>query len=420
MSLLRKVEVKAQDSPSVDAFSRWRTSDPVGLFDSQFQYNLNALLWEAVVSGAGNTVAHSPANSGALLTSSTGATDYTVLQTYQYHRYQPGRSQLVAMTFCLQTAPVANCTQRVGLFDANNGIFLQRTSAGVSLVRRTDVGGSVSDSDAVAQASWNLDPMNGSGPSGITLNFTKTQILWIDAQWLGVGRVRVGFDVDGKLYYVHEFKHANSLAVPYTRTLNLPLRYELRNSDTTSGANTLLAICCTIMSEGGFEVERGYPFAIGNGTASISANTRRAVLSIRPAATLNSITTRGLIMPEELEVVTSGGSVYWELVYNPTYTTGGGALTWTGVDTTNSMVEYSVHGDANAGAFTGGVVIKAGYCVAPATGISSRASTSDIITSRLPITLDSAGANPRALALVCTGIGGAVTTYGALGWREIR
>ena len=47
-----------------------------------------------------------------------------------------------------------------------------------------------------------------------------------------VGRVRIGFDIDGIVYYAHEFLHANVLTIPYTQTLNLPIRGQLT---TTAG-----------------------------------------------------------------------------------------------------------------------------------------------------------------------------------------
>ena len=67
-------------------------------------------------------------------------------------------------------------------------------------------------------------------------------------QWLGVGRVRVGFNINGVIYYAHYFNNANNLGSVYMSTPNLPVRYEVSS---TGGSVTLDQICCTVQSEGG-------------------------------------------------------------------------------------------------------------------------------------------------------------------------
>ena len=144
---------------------------------------------------------------------------------------------------------------RMGLFDDNNGIFLQRSNNTISLVVRSNVSGSPSDSNYATQANWNIDKMDGTGLSGLTLDFSKSQILTFDFEWLGVGCVRVGFVVDGNVFYCHQFNHANNITGVYMSTPNLPLRYQIEN--TGSGiASSIECICCAVLSEG--EIERAH------------------------------------------------------------------------------------------------------------------------------------------------------------------
>ena len=202
-----KIELK--DTPQLDAFSRLRVSQANTIFDSQQEYGLQtSTTWDASANGtfaaastngsassAGNAVG--PTNSNTRMTPvtvSTTANHYAVLQSRQYSRYIPGKSHLILMT---------------GMYGFTSG-----TSA--RIVLRTSTSGSVSDSNQVEKADWNIDPLDGTGPSGKTLDLTKTQILFIQAQCLGVGRVVVGFDIDGILVPVHQFLNANSLTVPYT------------------------------------------------------------------------------------------------------------------------------------------------------------------------------------------------------------
>ena len=77
-----------------------------------------------------------------------------------------------------------------------------------------------------AQAHFNLDTMDGTGPSGVPLDLTKSQIFVIDYEWLGVGRVRFGFVFAGAIVYCHDAVFANTVGSVYMSTPNNPLRYQ--------------------------------------------------------------------------------------------------------------------------------------------------------------------------------------------------
>lgn len=82
----------------------------------------------------------------------------------------------------------------------------------------------------VAQANWNIDKMDGTGPSGYSLDLTKTQMLYMDYSWYGAGAIRFGFkDIKGEVVYCHRFIHNNSLTEAYLRSGNLPARFETNN-----------------------------------------------------------------------------------------------------------------------------------------------------------------------------------------------
>lgn len=407
--------VSFADSANIDAFGRLRISNPIALFDSEFEYDLQPQLWNTAITGAAPpTATHNSADATVSLNlTATDEKQVVLRQSKQYIRHQPGRSHFVFMTFnLLEAAASDGVSKELGYGDDDEGVLLLQDSTGVSLLVRKGAAGT-----AVAQASWNLDKMDGTGPSGVTLNWTLAQILAIDLEGLGVGRVRVGFVVDGNLYYVHEFNNANALATTYMRTANLPVRYRIAK-DSGGSTGELLQICSSVFSEGGLEAERMVHFSFGNGTTGISVTTRRAVLSIRPKATFGGITTRGLILPETFTLAMSAAAarvVYWELIYNPTFVTLGGALTWTSASA-DSMVEYSVHGDANAGAFSTGQRLYSGQVIVSPT---STVRIERQILDRLPLVLDSAGGNPIALSLVVTA-SGATDCYSSIDWKELR
>ena len=188
-----------------DAFGRLRTSSPLTLFDSSHRYRDNGL-W-ATSSGTGGTTTFD-ANAGLVTLNTTTASGSSIVrETTKCFSYQPGKSLLVMSTFVMN-APQTNLRQRVGYYGASNGMFLEQDGTTVAFVERSAVTGSVVDTK-VAKASWNIDKMDGTGPSGYTLDLTKAQIFWMDIEWLGLGTVRLGFIINGQFVHCHSFHHAN-------------------------------------------------------------------------------------------------------------------------------------------------------------------------------------------------------------------
>ena len=389
---------------STDAFGRVRVSDPATLFDSQHQYTSQPLYWGEQATGTG-AATHLPNEASVRLSTggtASGAKMYR--RTKAYFRYQPGKSQFIAMTFVLGAA-TNNLRRRVGYYDSHNGIFVEQTGSGASVVRRTYTSGSAVD-NVVAQDSWSIDRFDGTGPSGVTLDWTKTQILVIDLQWLGVGRVRVGFYVNGVLYYAHEFLNANNLSLVYMTSANLPLGYEIENTGITAGTNTMDCICCQVSSEGGFADERGLKFSAANGATTISVNTRRPVLSVRMAANLNSQPYYGQVIFENVDVYSS--AMFVELVLNGTLT----GAAFAAVNSTYSGMES----DVSATAISGGIVVDSFYVAT--SGGATRSSQTVGLTGKLPFAKTIAGTSD-ILSVVCTALSGAATTAASLAWREI-
>ena len=180
-------------SPVGDAFNRARSSELVTLFDSQMQYDEQPLLWAEKTAGSGAST-HVPNEATVDLDVTTASGDSVIRQTYEYFRYQPGKSQLIMATGVFGAA-VANCTKLIGYGDASNGVFVGQDGGGMFALLRSNITGTPSDARKVYQADWNLDPMDGTGPSGATLDPTKSQIVLIDMEWLGVGTVMVGLGV---------------------------------------------------------------------------------------------------------------------------------------------------------------------------------------------------------------------------------
>ena len=396
------------DTGSLDAFSRLRVSSPKTIFNSTFRYDLQPFLFEQSTA-TGGTISHAPnyASASMVVNSTNGAS--CVIQSRQYHRYIPAKSQLIAMSQVFGAAG-ANIRKRAGYFDANNGIFLEQDgTSGIAIVLRTSTGGSPDDTRKVLQAAWNIDTLDGTGASGITLDLSNASILIIDLQWLGMGRVRVGFDINGVIYYCHQFFTANLFAFPYMQTGNLPVRWEITNTGVSGGA-TMYATCSAVLSEGGDEVDEGFAFSI-NSTADVSATTSRTpVLAIRPKATFNSIVNRIEVAISEYSLLAGNNDVLVELIYNPTSLTVTGG--WTSADS-NSSVEFH----RTITGITGGTII--GSYFVPSTN-ANRGSIEKETRGRLPLTLDIAGANPISLVICATSLSNTSACRGRFTWVELR
>ena len=394
------------DSPIIDAFGRLRVSNPTDRFNSQFEYNALPLLWETVLV-AGGTATHLPNESAVRLRVTTVSGDKVTRQSRRYIRYQPGKSQFIVMTGVLGAAK-ANVSRRLGYFDDENGFYFDQSDTDIGVVHREFTSGAVVN-HRFEQSAWNLDKLDGTGPSGVTLDFTMSQIFVIDLEWLGVGRIRYGFNIAGVIIYCHEVLHANDLTTPHTTTANLPLRYEITNTGTAASNSDLLQICQTVISEGGFSDESGLIGSASNGITAISVTTRRPILSIRPKATFNSITNRGEVIPLGVSVFTGAQNVFWELVYD-------GALTGASYASTNanSIVER----DIAATAISGGIVIASGFVAAGGAGGKGGGEKANI-TSKLVLGSNIAGDTFVPLSLVVTAFTSTATVHGELSWKEL-
>lgn len=406
MSFVEEFSFKAADSPSIDAFGRLRTSTPTTLFESKLLLDNAPLLWDdAEVSGGGTSSTYNTNQSSVTLAVTNLTAGRRTRQTKRRFNYQAGKSQLIMCTGIFG-AGSASITKRIGYFDDKNGLFFELSGTTFQVVRRTYTSGGAVD-NAVAKASWNLDTMDGNGPSGISIDLTTTQIFVIDFEWLGVGRVRMGFVVDGKIYYCHEFLNANSLTLVYMSVPNLPVRYEIINSG-AGGNASLVQICSSVMSEGGQE-SIGQTFGLSRGSTAL---TTLNDADLYPLIALRYQSGRELVPIRLVGFSVATASATWavHLLLNPTVA--GTALSFTSI--TNSALERDIS-TTNASKVSGGTSL---YVT---TGISDGNIVADI-ESPSDISLGStiAGTSDILVLAVQRLVGTTEAFYGSINWRESR
>ena len=304
----------ALDGDQTDAFGRLRISQPYTLFDSQARYAKDTA-YSYQTSGSGLN-SYNTNKSSVNLTVGSGV-GTSVAQTYRVFPYQPGKSLLTLQTFSMAAAQT-NLNQKVGYFNTNNGVYFMQSGSTLSFTIRTYTSGSVVE-NTVTQSNWNGDKLDGTGKSGITLDVTKTQILFFDFEWLGVGTVRCGFIIGGVFINCHTFYNANTLTVVYMQTAILPLRYEINATGTVTGTPILQQICSTVISEGGYEqVSQTYTAKRDTAFSLTTSGTFYPLVSIR----LNSGYLGAVVIPAIVGFMPVSGTGTYEvaLVKNATLT----------------------------------------------------------------------------------------------------
>ena len=342
MAYLPLKTVGISDGPNLDPFSRLRVSLSNLVFSVPFDTADRILYWDGLTA-TGGTATFSATNSTFALAVTTTSGSRVVRQSREYFPYRAAQGQLALMTFCMGAAKT-DLTQRVGYFDDLEGLYLEQAGATVAVKIKSNVTGSAAYESA-AQTTWNLDRLDGNGgsanPSGVTLDLTDCQILVIDFQWLGVGRVRFGFDIGGQIIYVHEFDHANTAngtaGLPYMRTPKLPMRYEILNTGTTASISSMTQICSAIVREGAIDAPGPVRTIFTNpNNSATTTTTLRGVLGVR-LGSANIRASLGLL--ESALVNDSTGHMTYMLIMNPTWVTG--TTVWVATPGADAITEMS-------------------------------------------------------------------------------
>jgi hypothetical protein len=395
-----------------DAFGRIKVANPITLFDSSHRYRDNGL-WSTYTDGIASATFNASQGLMELIIGGDDG-DEIIRETTKVFSYQPGKSLLVMNTFVMNESKT-NLRQRVGYYGDENGIYLELYGNALSFVERSLVTGSVSETP-VSQADWNGDKLDGTGQSGITLDITKSQILWMDIEWLGLGTVRVGFVIDGKFITCHSFHHANLITSTYITTASLPLRYEIRNVGTPnpSTPSTLKQVCSTVISEGGYQLA-GAQQAIGTPVASprtlTTQSTYYPIISLRLKASPDRLDAIVILTAASILPLSTANNPNhnWQIVATGT-TTGG---TWTSAGT-ESAVEYNITGTS----FSGGRILASGFL-----GTSNQSSAGvDILKEALfksQLERNGITGTPFELTLVVAASANNASVLASLDWEEI-
>lgn len=387
-----------------DMFGRTKISEPVTLFDSVHRYKPSGDYSDTTTGTA--SVTYNANQSTELLTIGTASGDKVTRESKRVFPYQPGKSLQVMQTFVFAPAKT-NLRQRAGYFSRQNGYYLEQDGTNVYLVRRSYITGEVINT-RIPQSEWNVDKLDGTGPSDVVLDLSKAQIFFSEYEWLGAGSVRLGFAIDGSFVVAHQFNHANRVDSVYITTASLPVRYEIENLGTTSSSSSLKQICTTVISNGGYQRRTESWSAARTSIVNVSSDFYPLV-SIRMA----SGRTDSVIIPSSLDILPiAQGNYEWALIRNATITGG----TWTNHSPSTGNVEYNIA----ATSMTGGTAVLQGLLSA-----SNQANSSvklDGNLQRWDLQLGRTNADTPVsdtMTLAIRSLGGTQSAIGSISWSDL-
>ena len=347
-----QLELRVNDGAELTSKNRRKISTYEIIDYCSYQYNERTDIWdEEAVNGSSEL---DGIKSMAKLTVGSVTGDKVIRQTKRVMRYIPGRPNEASMAVIFGTAR-DNIRRRVGIFDQDNGAYLENNGTDYNVVVRRTTSEGIEET-RIERANWNRDKLDGTGPSGIVIDFEKIQLVVIEYEWYGAGHVEFKFTIGHQTIVAHEFEHANQVNYTWASSAFLPLRVELENTGSNFlGQHTLFHGSHSVLSEGQLGIQ-GVETSIHSPVTGYTlgdAGDFSPVISIR----LKSDKLNGVVMLKEFSAATfdnTTGSrdIIYEIRQNATITGG----TWSS-DSDNSYVEYN----NDATGMSGGTVIRSGY-----------------------------------------------------------
>ena len=295
-----------------DCFGRFVTSQPKKLMEYSATYPLDIVRYFTFDVDSSGTYVRDATKTQITLTTTTDANDKVVVQTRRNIQYNKGNSQEIFIIY--RPNPLPNRRERWGYFDANNGVFFEHDGTNPRLVIRSNTSGSIVDT-TIERAAW-LDPLNGTGASGLTINFEKQTVFKIDFGWLSSRGVRFFVDIGGTFVLLKQWYISNTMVVPFMKTACLPIRFEVDNTGVTSESTSSSFSCFAVQSSGATDQEGPVRFRSNSVTPTSISATETIVSGIR----VNSSYPNASIQIIEFDITPASGNTfaYYKLVYNPT------------------------------------------------------------------------------------------------------
>jgi hypothetical protein len=302
-----------EGKPSFDGFNRMRLSQTSMVGYYEFSVDEYAdLFWVDLQTGG--TKDYRADEASIMLTTNGTNGSKAELTTNRYHYNILGSSIYVIIAASCGDTGKANNSRKWGYFDDERGRFFVVDENGFGVGRRSNITGSPVDY-VTYQADFNVDPLDGTGQSAITLDVTKMYLYWIDWSF-PANQTRFGvFTSDGERVVCHIVETAGANAYPYTLDCHLPIRWSNIDSGVVGSSSELRAIVAGVYTENN---ELEYTFWRHGDISSYNKLVNAAytpVLSVKskaawPVGRRNTVN----VFPDCLNVYVSGGPVQIDVI----------------------------------------------------------------------------------------------------------
>ena len=397
MAYIFNNSVKYSDSPNLDAFGRLRTAAVQNLLDIKHTFDKNPLQVSEVTAGTATSVFNQQYARVRMSTSANN--DLVIRQTKTHPIYQPGKSQLFEASFSnFQIEP--NVIKRVGGFQSTtgspynsvfDGFFLESNGVTSAVTFNIYLSGSCTYSaNSTTWTSTEFNPNN--------FDWSKSNLMTVDYQWLGVGRMRFGMVLSGQTFYFLDYTAANNIPTVYMSSPNQPIRYEIRQVGVGSGYFDM--ICSQTSTEGalnGLYSTVSIPYTAT--TTMATSGTKYPYIGYRLKENYIGVTSQF----DTISILnTSNDNYLLTMEFNPTLSS---TPSWT--DIPNSPFQYSLS-DGTPTITTPGHVM---------TSLIGQAGTSALTTTKLDDNQIRVGSNVNGtldeMWLCITPLGASATFIGA-------
>lgn len=341
-NILEKVTPVYIRNPIFDAGYRMRTSSLKTVLDAKTLKSKNPHVW----SEAGTGTSTFNTNEKHVEMSVTSG-QYLIRKTKSYAYYLSGKSQLVEITTS-RFEPQSGIEKRIGYFDTSFTPPFNTSYDGIAIEAKNNThyltiyknGSALYE---IPRSMWS-DPLDGTGASRETIDFSKFNVFAFDFLWLGGTRVKFFVVLGGEIHEFHRINNAGIGSGIMMRSPYKPITYEIRS---TGGSGVLNSICTQVSSEGSLD-EIGIPTALSTGSISItSVGVYYALLGFRLKSTHFDIP----VLLEEISVLSTTNDNYiFDIRLNPVIA---GSFTFGSTTEADSAIEYSI-GAGNANTVTGG------------------------------------------------------------------
>lgn len=133
----------------------------------------------------------------------------------------------------------------------------------------------------IPSSSFNIDPLDGTGPSELILDPQKGNVYQIGFQYLGFGNAK--FQVEdpetGNLFQFHELKNANSRTTPVLKDPNVSILATSANIGGTTSKTLKSASMAAFVEGVSFKLDPKY--AVSTSFASINTSTYKPILALK-------------------------------------------------------------------------------------------------------------------------------------------